>query len=144
MRVFVDTNVLVYARDPFEPDKQARAQDWMRSLWASRTGRVSTQVLNEYYVTVTRKLRPVLPTVRAQADVRDLYMWRPIAIDVDVLGAAWEIEERYGLSYWDALIVAAAQIAGCDRLLTEDLSDGQSLGGVIVMNPFAHTPDSLV
>ncbi|WP_423919845.1 PIN domain-containing protein [Candidatus Poriferisodalis sp.] len=144
MPVFVDTNVLVYARDASEPDKQALARVWMSALWASREGRLSTQVLNEYYVTVTRKLTPAMPAPQARADVRDLCAWQPTVIDAHVLAQAWEVEERFGLSYWDALIVAAAQTANCDHLLTEDVSDGQQLGSVRVVNPFAHTPDSLL
>lgn len=144
MAVFVDTNVLVYARDASEPAKQQRAADWVSALWASRSGRISVQVLNEYYVTVTRKLVPGMPPVDARADVADLLAWRPVLVDADVVTAAFAVADRFGLSHWDALIVAAAQAAGCDHLLTEDLQDGQRLGDVTVVDPFEHHPETLI
>lgn len=140
MPVFVDTNVLVYARDASEGDKQLRAVEWLRSLAERREGRLSLQVLNEYYVTVTRKLNPGLGREDARADVRDLLSWDPIAPHGGVIAGAWALEDRYGLSFWDALIVAAARLSGCDRLLTEDLQDGLELDGLLVVDPFAHTP----
>ena len=138
MSVFVDTNVLVYTRDDSEPDKQQRAQAWMAELWESRTGRTSVQVLNEFYVTVTRKLSPAMPVAEARADVLDLGEWDPVVLTDALLGRAWAIEDRYGLFYWDSLIVAAAQVEGCRHLLTEDLQDGLRLDSVTVVNPFEH------
>ena len=144
MPVFVDTNVLVYARDASEPDKQPRALDWIKALWESREGRVSSQILQEYYVAVTRKLRPGLPAAAARADVRNLLAWQPFAIDAETLEAAWQLEDRYRLSTWDALVVAAARLGGCEYLLTEDLQDGQDLGGVEVVNPFSREPAAVL
>lgn len=139
---FVDTNVLVYARDSSEIDKQPRALEWLRFLWRERRGTLSFQVLQEYYVTVTRKLVPGLPVSAARADVRSLLAWHPLAVDEEVLEAAWACTDRYGLSWWDSLVVAAAQVAGCSRLLTEDLQDGQRLDGLTVVNPFRQAPPS--
>ena len=144
MPIFVDTNVLVYARDAAEGEKRLRAQDWLRALWVSRSGRLSAQVLNEYYVTVTRKMHPSAPAADVQAEIRELLAWNPIPTDDAVIAAAWEVEERFGFSYWDALIVAAARLSACDCLLTEDLSDGQQLAGITVVNPFLHQPDAVV
>jgi predicted nucleic acid-binding protein len=135
--VFVDTNVLVYARDASEPEKHARAFEWIRHLWDTGEGRVSMQVLQEYYVTTTRKLRPGLAPDDARADVRDLSAWRPVTIGLEGLEAAWTIEERFGLSFWDALVVAAAHVARCDVLLSEDLQHGLDLDGVRVVDPFS-------
>ena len=90
------------------------------------------QVLQEYYVTVTRKLRPGLPKDAARADVQDLSAWCPAAIDVEDLEVAWSIEDRLGLSFWDSLIVAAAHVAGCEVILTEDLQHEMDLDGVRV------------
>jgi len=140
--VFVDTNVLIYARDAAAGEKQSRAVRWMGHLWRAETGRVSVQVLQEYYVTVTRKLNPGLPEEEARKDVRDLMTWRPQAVGDAVLEGAWMIEDRFGLSFWDALIVAAAQVAGCRYLLTEDLQHGQELDGVVVQSPFLVDPAS--
>ncbi len=143
-RVFVDTNVLVYARDASEPIKQPQARRWLDVLWASRRGRLSTQVLNEYYVTVTRKLSPGLTPVEAREDVQDLRTWQPILLDVTLIDRAFGMEDSYGFSFWDALIVAAAHVAGARYLLTEDLQDGQDLQGIRVVNPFVHSPEVMV
>ena len=136
MPVFVDTNVLVYARDASDPEKQATAAAWMEHLWTSATGRLSVQVLQEYYVAVTRKLEPGLPVDEAREDVRDLVAWRPVRIDEAVLDSAWRIEDRFGLSFWDSLIVAAAQSAGCETLLTEDLRHDLEIDGLRIADPF--------
>jgi predicted nucleic acid-binding protein len=141
--VFVDTNVLLYARDASEPDRQPRAREWLDLLWREHSGRVSLQVLTEYYQAVTRKLRPGLDRETARADVRDLSAWRPVRVDVTVMEDAWRLEDRYGLSIWDALVVASARAAGCRHLLTEDLQHGQDLDGVIVVNPFRVPPGTL-
>lgn len=134
--MFVDTNVLVYARDSSEPEKNRAAMAWMRELWQSRSGRLSHQVLQEYYVTVTRKLRPGLPPAIARDDVRSLMEWDPVQPCPALVEHAWTIEERYGLSFWDALIVAAAAASGAAKLLSEDLQAGASIEGVSIVNPF--------
>src|SRR5918992_3421231 len=90
---------------------RATAQGWMEHLWTSASGRLSVQVLQEFYVTVTRKLRPGLPAEEARADIRDLAAWRPLGIDEPMVEAAWRLEDRLGLSFWDSLIVAAAPAA---------------------------------
>jgi len=133
---FVDTNLLVYARDAGEPAKQARAAAVLRVLWQSRLGRVSHQVLQEYYVTVTRKLQPGLPKEDARDDIVALLAWQPLAPSASTLSKAWEIEDRYGFSWWDSLIVASALENRCTLLLTEDLQDGQQIDGLRVLNPF--------
>ena len=142
MPVFVDTNVLVYARDAGETIKQPRALAWLHHLWRTRSGRLSYQVLQEFYVTVTRKLDPGLAPAEARADLRAFLAWRPVGVDGEMLEAAWTLEDRHSLSFWDALILAAAQAAGCERVLSEDLSDGETYGGVEVVNPFRHEPVS--
>jgi predicted nucleic acid-binding protein len=139
--VFVDTNVLVYARDETEGGKQLRAAAWLEHLWRTRNGRLSYQVLQEFYVTVTAKLRPGLSTGEARSDVRAFLAWRPMAVDERVLEDAWSEQDHNQLSFWDALIVAAARATGCDRLLTEDLADGTSYGDIVVVDPFAHEPE---
>ncbi len=140
--VFVDTNVLIYARDMSEPAKQPLAREWMDALWAQHRGRLNLQVLNEYYV-ATRKLKPGLDRAAAQADVRDLLAWRPVGVDAPLLEDAWWLEGRFSLSYWDAQIVAAARAAGCHFLLTEDLQRGQDIDGLIVVDPFDTRPADL-
>lgn len=137
---FVDTNVLVYARDASEPVKQPLAQAWLRHLWQSRTGRLSTQVLSEYYVTVTRKLSRPIGAEEAWDDVRCYLAWSPLAIDAAVLVQGRAIQARHRLSWWDSLIVAGAVASGASVLLTEDLQDGSSLDGVRIANPFRKAP----
>ena len=140
MTTFVDTNVLVYARDDLEPEKQPVAQGWLEYLWNTGAGRTGIQVLNEYYINVTRNVRQPMAPEAARSEIADPAAWQPVGIDENLVAAAWEIEDRYGFHFWDALVVAAAQAAGCDALLTEDLQDGQDLDGVVVVNPFLHPP----
>lgn len=141
---FVDTNVLVYFRDASEPVKQRRARQWLERLWRDGSGRISAQVLNELYVTLTVKLKPGLSQRAARDELRDLVLWRPIATDAALIETAWSVQDHFGLAWWDALIVAAAHVAGCRWLLTEDLQDGQDLDGVVVVNPFSHEPAAII
>jgi len=140
--VFVDTNVFLYALDASHPKKQALARNWRAELWGTRSGRTSFQVLQEFYVNVLKKF-PV-GAEEARAEVRDLLAWRPIAISSELLERGWKIQDRYKLSFWDALIVAAARICACHYLLTEDLQRGQNLDGVIVVDPFLDDPASFL
>ena len=134
--VFVDTNVLVYRSDASDPVKQARAESWYAFLWRSRAGRLSFQVLLELYSTLTRKMKPGVDAREAREIVRELTAWKPIQIGPAVVERAWFLEERHALSWWDAMIVAAAQGCGCSVLLTEDLQHGQVFDAVRVVNPF--------
>ena len=138
--VFVDTNILVYQLDSREPEKQARARAWLELLWATRNGRVSFQVLTELYVTLTRKLSPGLDPETARKVVRTLWAWQPVPVDERIFAGAWAVQDRYGLSWWDGLIVAAARVADCSFLLTEDLQHDQDLDGLRVIDPFQASP----
>ncbi len=138
--VFVDTNVFVYQHDDSEPDKKPRADEWITLLVRRRAGRLSYQVLQELYVTLTRKLKPGMTAAEAQLIVRDLCQWQPVATDRAILERGWNLQERYALSWWDALIVAAAQSSECRVLLSEDLQPGQVFGSLRVVDPFA-SPD---
>src|SRR5260370_30679239 len=140
--VFVDTNVLLYALDEREPQKQVAAWSWREELWRAGCGRVSFQVLEECYVQLMR----MWPNRRAEAraEVLDLMAWKPVAIDAVMLEHAWKLQDRYRLSFWDALIVAAAKAAGCGYLLTEDLQAGQRLDGIVVVNPFLRDARTLI
>ena len=135
--VFVDTNVIVYRYDTKDPKKQVRADDWHTLVWNTRSGRLSFQVLQESYATLTRKLKPAMAGADAQQIVRSLAAWRPVTIDLAILERAWILQERHSLSWWDALIVATAQTCQCKVLLTEDLQHGQEFGTVRVIDPFA-------
>ena len=139
--VFVDSNVLVYWVDGSDPEKQQTASLWIEELWKSRAGRVSFQVLQEFFFAATKRRPEVVEKIRAE--VRHLLVWHPVSIDALLLERAWKIQDRYHFSFWDSLIVAAAKAASCRWLLTEDLQPGQTLDGVTVVNPFHTTPDQL-
>lgn len=134
--VFVDSNVLIYARDRGTPSKQARAVEWLAHLWREGLGRTSTQVLSEFYVNVTGKIATRVTLDDAWQEVNTFFAWRPQPIDPTLLARAREIERRWRLSWWDSMIVAAAQLQSCSILLTEDLQDGAVFDGVTVRNPF--------
>lgn len=142
IRVFVDTNILAYARDRRTPVKQPIAETWLASLARRRVGRISTQVLIEYYSVATHPRKLALPDAAARADIRELMTWNPLAPDDALFDAAWTVQDRHGLSWWDALIVAAALRQGCTTLLSEDLQHGLQVDGVLgggtlsVVNPF--------
>lgn len=134
--MFVDTNIFLYADQIDEDSKRPMAQQWLERLWQERSGRTSIQVLNEYYWNATRKLDPRLSSDDAWLRVERLLNWSPQAIDSNLLRRAHEIETRHRLSWWDSLIVAAAQAQHCVVLLTEDLQDRAVYGGVTIRNPF--------
>ena len=140
--VFVDSNIFLYAVDDGDPRKQRVARDWRAELWKSRLGRVSFQVLNEFYVNAVRLKLDARDDARAE--IRDLLTWNPVVVDATVIERGWKLQDRYQLAFWDSLIVAAAKTASCGFLLTEDLQDGQKLDGVEVVNPFLREPGSVI
>jgi predicted nucleic acid-binding protein len=140
--VFVDSNIFLYSVDDADPRKQRVARHWRAELWKSRLGRVSFQVLNEFYVNAVR-LKPAARD-EARAEVRDLLAWNPVVVDAALIERSWKLQDSYRLSFWDSLIVAAAKAASCGFLLTEDLQDGQKLDGVEVVNPFLREPGSVL
>ena len=143
--VFVDTNVLISAEDGAEADKQHSALDWIERLWRARSGRLSTQVLNEFYVNVTRKLKPAMPQGDARARVRRYAAgWNPWQIDHATVETAWAMEARHGLQYWDCLVLAAAQHSGCTLVLSEDMQHEGRYGAVQVINPFLASIDEVL
>lgn len=141
--VFVDTNVLVYSRDASETLKQGQAMGWMKYLWSTKIGRLSFQVLQEFYVTVTKKLQPGLDIQSARNDVRALFAWNPIQVNERVVEGAWLIQDYYKFSWWDSLIISAAQVGECRYILSGDLQANQKLGNIQVISPFADAPESL-
>jgi predicted nucleic acid-binding protein len=134
---FIDTNVLVYAYDSDAGDKHQTAKLLVTELWQNRRGLISTQVLQEFYVTVTHKLPKPLSKQQAREVVQTYAAWsvyRPTSGDVV---AASALEEHHKLSFWDAMIVVAAQMSGATKLLSEDMQHGRRLGQVTINNPFA-------
>ena len=135
---FVDTNILVYAYDRSAGERHLRASNLVTELWQSGSGCLSIQVLQEFYVVVTRKLSPI-----SFADLRvvlsDLTLWRVHApVAADVLAAA-DLHQRYQVSFWHAMILRSAVHLGCTTVWSEDLNPGQAYQGVQIKNPFAAT-----
>ncbi|MCY4028115.1 MAG: PIN domain-containing protein [Acidobacteria bacterium] len=137
VKAFVDTNVLVYAYDRAAGWKGDRARGLVEELWSEGSGILSTQVLQEFYVNIRRKIRPPLPQQEARALVADYLAWDPVVNDGTAVLDAVDVSERYRLSFWDALIVVAATRGGASVIYSEDLSHHQKLGTVQVLNPFA-------
>lgn len=134
VRSFVDTNIVVYADDPRDPVKQARATELIVVAMRTRLGVVSTQVLQEYYNAATKKLR--LQAALARTKVELLASMSVVQVDPPLILAAIDLHRLHRLSLWDALIVEAAALSGCRELLSEDLQPGFRHGGVTVVNPF--------
>ena len=135
-KYFVDTNVLVYAHDGVYPAHMEQAQHWMTRLWADQNAVISTQVLKEFYNVLTRKLNPPIRGELAREEIRDLLHWQVIETDAHLFEAAWHIEENAHCSWWDALIIAAAQHAGCTAILSEGLGPHLMPAGMTLINPF--------
>jgi predicted nucleic acid-binding protein len=137
---FLDTNTLVYANDTNFPEKQAQARMLVSGLIASGKGCMSTQVLEEFWVTVTRNFKKPLSAELARQQIALFNGFTIIAVDHAIFLDALAIQERYQLSFWDAQIIAAARRAGCTVLYSEDLQAGSVLGNVRVVNPFEVIP----
>lgn len=135
-RVFIDTNILVYAHDLDAKEKQAIAAKLVTDLWKAHTGVLSTQVLQEFYVTLTRKIPKPLKLINARKILRNYFSWDIVINDIPIIRQASEIEETYKLSFWDALIISAAYSKNCESLFTEDLQHGQAIEGIRILNPF--------
>ena len=133
---FVDANVLIYARDPRDAAKQQRAHAWLEHLWHEELGRTSMQALSEFYVNQKRLSGVGIAPEELWERVARYFAWRPYPADELLLRRAREIEQRWRLSWWDSMIVAAAQLQDCVLLLSEDFQDGAVFGGVTVRSPF--------
>lgn len=141
--LFVDTNVLLYAFDDRDLVKQKRAREWISQCWIRRCGRLSTQVLNEFYANARKRFATAISAADARAEVRRYQAWNPWLVDQSTIDGAWAVESRYQLNYWDALMVAAAQQQACTLLLTEDLQHGQHIDKLQIVNPFLVGPEIL-
>jgi predicted nucleic acid-binding protein len=139
VRTFVDTNILVYAHDAQAANRHVTAKRILGELWDSRDGSLSTQVLQEFYAVVTRKLKPAMSRREARGLVAAYGEWCDVATEPQLIVAASRLEEEHTLAFWDALIVEAALRAGASLLLSEDLQDGRQFGPLRVANPFAES-----
>lgn len=135
-KAFVDTNVLIYAHDVDAKSKHEVAKKVLRELWGERNGVLSTQVLQEFYVNVTRKIPHPLSKEAARLLVSTYVIWCGETTHAEI-STAFRIEDEYRMGFWDALIVASALKSGAHRILTEDLNAGQRIAGIRIENPFA-------
>jgi predicted nucleic acid-binding protein len=135
-KTFIDTNVLIYAHDVDAKAKHEIAQSLLRELWSHRTGVLSLQVLQEFYVNVTRKIASPLPRDLARLAVNSYSIWCTETTPAEI-AAAFRIEDESRIGFWDALIVASAAKSGSVRILSEDLNARQIIAGIRIENPFA-------
>lgn len=134
---FIDTNVLVYAHDSSAGEKHKRAKALIEDLWNAGTGCLSVQVLQEFYVTVTQKVpKPLAPETAARI-IEYLSHWRVHAPAASDVLEAIELQRRYRISFWDAMIICSADALGCKVIWSEDLNSGQRYGKTMALNPFA-------
>ncbi len=133
---FVDTNIFIYAFDRSDPDKNMRSTALVKKLWHTGNGCLSSQVLQELYVNITQKVPKPLPYDKASLIIADLGQWKFHMPDLKDILEAITIQQRFELSFWDALIICSANCLGCSILWSEDLSHKQKYGEVTVINPF--------
>ena len=134
-RYFVDTNILMYAHDTSAGEKHERARTIVEEVWRDRSGVVSTQVLQELSVNLRRKAGRPLDVKATREIVADYLTWQVIVNGGESILEALDLEARYRISFWDALVLQAAQASGAEVMYSEDLSDGQMYGSVRVVNP---------
>jgi predicted nucleic acid-binding protein len=134
-KTFIDTNVLIYAHDTDAGAKHEIAKTVLRNLWRERTGLLSVQVLQEFYVNVTRKISPPLSKDLARLVVSSYAIWCTETSPTEI-ASAFRIEDESRIGFWDALIVSAASKNGATRILSEDLNAGQMIAGILIENPF--------
>jgi len=135
-KVFLDTNIIVYAHDCSSQNKHAVAREIMHDLWESRKGVISVQVLQEFFVCVTKKIVKPLNRNSARTILEYLFNWDVIVNDKCITLKAIDLQEKYGFSFWDSLIVQAALQGQARVLLSEDLPDGQAVEDLKIVNPF--------
>lgn len=135
-KIFVDTNVLVYAHDTTAGRKRDVAREVVLELWNTATGVVSTQVLQELFVSLTQKIPIPIDKKKARIIIEDLCAWDVVVNDEQSVLGAIDLQAKYRLSFWDSLILEAAGRSGATTLYSEDFSNGQQIGGMAIFNPF--------
>jgi predicted nucleic acid-binding protein len=135
-KVFLDTNILIYAHDIDAGLKHDVALSIIEKIWEEETGIISTQIIQEFYVNVTRKIPNPITPVQARGIILNYFSWQVEGVEPHTILSASEIEEKYVLSFWDSLIIATASQSEAVKILTEDLNHGQTIEGVLIENPF--------
>lgn len=137
-KVFVDTNIIVYAYDISAGEKYNKAVEIMKELWNTGHGIISTQVLQEFFVNVIRKIEKPLDVITAKAIVKDLLKWKTVTVDGEIIIEAIDIHGEHKYSFWDSVVIASAIEGGARTLLSEDFSDRQKIKGLDIKNPFVN------
>lgn len=137
-KVFVDTNIIVYAYDISAGEKHNKAVEIMKELWNTGHGIISTQVLQEFFVNVIRKIEKPLDVITAKAIVKDLLKWKTVTVDGEIIIEAIDIHGEHKYSFWDSVVIASAIEGGARTLLSEDFSDRQKIKGLDIKNPFVN------
>ncbi len=135
-KIFIDTNILVYAHDLDAGIKHETANKTVSDLWEKKSAVISTQVLQEFYVTLSKKIPKPLSGNTVRGIIKSYLSWEIIVNEPKLILQASEIEESYKISFWDALIVAAAFSGNASTIMTEDLNSGQYIEGILIKNPF--------
>ncbi|MFH1287084.1 MAG: PIN domain-containing protein [bacterium] len=135
-KTFLDTNILVYSHDISAGHKHSIACGIIRDLWENRLGVISTQVLQEFFITVTKKISSPLDKKIAKEIVRDLMEWDVVINDKESILDSIDIHSKYKYSFWDSMIIQAAARGGAKILFSEDMSDSRIVNGVKIINPF--------
>ena len=135
-KMFIDTNILVYAYDASAGEKHKKALEIMENLWDSGNGIISSQVLQEFFVNVTKKISKPLNVIATKEIVKDLLKWKTVIINGEIILEAIDIHTQQKLSFWDSMIIVSAIGGGADTILSEDLSDKQVIRGITIKNPF--------
>ena len=136
VKVFVDTNIIVYAYDTSAGEKYKKSVEIMDELWSSGDGVISSQVLQEFFVNVTKKISRPMDISLAKEVVKDLLNWKTVIADGRIILEAIDIHSQHKYSFWDSLIIASAIEGGAKIILSEDLADKQIIKGVAIKNPF--------
>lgn len=141
-KMFVDTNIIVYAYDSSAGEKHAAAAALMKKLWHTGHGIISTQVLQEFFVTVTKKIEKPLNAAQARTIVRDLLKWKTVIVGGEIILEAIDLHNEHNYSFWDSVVIASALEGGAGTLLSEDLSNKQKIKGLVIRNPFLEAPEN--
>jgi len=137
-KIFVDTNILIYAHDIDSGLKHDTAVKVITDLWERANGILSNQVLQEFYIVVTKKMPKPTSLPEARVIIKNYLKWQIEENNSNSILRASEIQKKHNISFWDALIVTAAEQAGAAKILTEDMNSGQTIEGVLIENPFSN------
>ncbi len=140
---FVDTNLLVYARDSNYSEKQKRALNWLDFLWRTRRGKISVQVISEFIVTVHSKLKSIRKPADFEQDILDLLLWHPSSITTSTIKLALKAKIETNFSWWDCLVLSSASEQECTYLLSEDMQNNFVYKKVKIINPFNLSPEEV-